>query len=105
MGWKSFKEESKKNWGADKKGQEMSREEIAHGCLLRIADAIEVMAKRHTDLIDERNRYERYYNQETAARKRIENTLKSTKGHLTRARNRIKELEAQLAEKDTLPIH
>ena len=49
---KSLREESRGNWriGEDRA---LNNEEIKLGALLRIADATEVMAQRHRELIDE----------------------------------------------------
>lgn len=58
MPFKQYKYESRKNWGADIDG-ELSRDQISLGALLRIADAAENMAIRHTELIAQRDRFER----------------------------------------------
>lgn len=98
--FKSYRDGSKENWGVNDK-KTLTLEQIQTGAILRIADATEVMAKRHIELITQRDMYERWYNQEVASHKITKKSLNSTKGHLTRAKNRIKELEAMLAEKDT----
>lgn len=49
--FKSYREESRVNWGAtiDEK-EALDREQISLGALLRIADASEAMAKNHITL-------------------------------------------------------
>ncbi|MEN1941052.1 hypothetical protein WCE39_08160 [Luteimonas sp. MJ174] len=47
-------------WGREVAGESNpNREDIQLGCLLRIADATEAMAKRHTELMAARDYYER----------------------------------------------
>lgn len=47
---------SRTGWGKDVEGQiNPDRDDIQLGCLLRIADATEAMAKRHTELIRDRD--------------------------------------------------
>lgn len=54
---KSYKSISKTDWGSQiKEGQHPTQEQITLGAILRIADATEAMAIRHTDLIDENER-------------------------------------------------
>lgn len=103
MAWQSYKERSKENWGTSEDTQ-FTMEEVQYGCILRIADAVEKMAQRHTDLIQERDQYEKWYSNEAKSHKMTSNTLRVTKGHLTRVKNRIKQLEAQLAEKEIQAI-
>lgn len=57
--WTSYRADSRINWGSDREGR--SLEQINCGALLRIADATEKMAQRHTDLIRARDYYERRY--------------------------------------------
>lgn len=100
MAFKSYKEESKKNWGITQI-EDLSTEQIQLGAILRIADATEAMAKNHVQLITQRDMYERWYNNEKTSHSTTKRTLIATKGHLTRAQNQIKELKSLLAEKET----
>ena len=51
---------TKTGWGREVEGESNpNREDIQLGCLLRIADATEAMAKRHTELISQRDYFER----------------------------------------------
>lgn len=100
--FKPYKEGSRANWGQElDKDEPLTIEQIQTGAILRIADATEAMATRHKELITQRDMYERWYNEEVIRRKTYQRTLNTTKGHLTRAKNRIKELEALLVQKDT----
>ena len=50
MSWKSYRDESRVNWGT-KRDDNLNLEQIQVGCLLRIADASEAMAKEHNRLL------------------------------------------------------
>jgi hypothetical protein len=54
------RENSRRDWGAAVPGDKNpDTDAIKLGCLLRIADAAELMAKNYGELIAERDRYER----------------------------------------------
>ncbi len=53
--WKSYRKESRKDYGQEAEGG-LCLDQIRTGALLRIADATELVAKRYQDLIDERDR-------------------------------------------------
>lgn len=89
MSFTSYKENSRLNWGHREKDVADEVEKIQLGAILRIADAVETLTKDWSKMKDD-----------LEAVVRRKNTYK---GHLTRAKNRIKELEAKLAEKDTPP--
>jgi len=72
---------------------ELSFEAINAGSLQRIADATEIMAKNHAQLIRERDQYERWYNQEHAKRKALERSITAYKANITRFRRQIAELK------------
>lgn len=48
--FKKYREESRKGWGTNDDG--LSIEQVKLGAILRIADATELMAKRHQELVD-----------------------------------------------------
>lgn len=50
MTWKNYRDESRINWGTNKEGN-LNLEQIQVGCLLRIADASEAMAKEYNRLL------------------------------------------------------
>ena len=53
------RDESRKNWGMDSNHGPLNLEQIRAGAILRIADATEKMAERHTELIRDRDCWER----------------------------------------------
>ncbi len=59
-------------------------QEVRDGALLRIADAPEKMAQRHTALIDERDMYKRWYDNETKRREIAERRIAALQGVITR---------------------
>ena len=54
MAFKYYREESKGQWGQDT--ETLTIEQLTMGCMLRIADAVELMAKNHAELIRDRDR-------------------------------------------------
>ena len=77
MPFKSYREESRANWGrtlCDE--QHPSNEEVQLGAILRIADAAEVMARNHQQLINERDRLLR--------------RIAALRGHITRLKKGMK---------------
>lgn len=83
--FKSYRDESRINWGqtlCDK--QHPERADLEFGCLLRIADAAELMAKNHQQLINERDMYERWNNQKNATIERLRKRIAGLQGYITR---------------------
>jgi hypothetical protein len=54
------------------------------GCLQRIADATEAMAKPFVNLVSERERYERYYKSEREDNKRLARRIAALQGVITK---------------------
>lgn len=103
MSFTSYKENSRLNWGHSEKDVADEVEKIQLGAILRIADAVETLTKDWSNMKQDLEWYKTAYRskkEDLEAEVRRKNTYK---GHLTRAKNRIKELEAKLAEKDTPP--
>lgn len=85
MPLKSYREQSRNiNWGTDKTGNSLTLEQINCGSLLRIADAAEIMAKNHQQLIDERDRYKQWYEQERKTNQRLLNSNAGLRGYIKR---------------------
>jgi hypothetical protein len=82
----TLRDKSKKNW-ADHSN---TLDAINAGSLQRIADAAEKMAQRHTDLIRERDDYERRYRAAVVREQRLERRLAAAKGQITKLRNAAK---------------
>ncbi|MES2779930.1 MAG: hypothetical protein V4651_08520 [Bacteroidota bacterium] len=87
MGNKSYRDASRENWT---NRFELTNEDINTGSLQRIADATEVMAKNHNELIRENDslkreveRYRLWYNQEQKLNRYL-------RGNITRLKNKLK---------------
>ena len=77
--------ESKENYGSwvDKKTDSVSESEVRTGAILRIADAIELLAKNHAQLVEDRDKYLRWYHQERATADRLRGTIRGLRSHIT----------------------
>lgn len=85
----NFREESKLNWGVELENNQMlNREQIKLGAILRIADATEVMAKEHNQLLADlkyyKNRSERQSNNIT----KLYNINSGLRGYITRLKKK-----------------
>lgn len=88
---KKYKDESRKDWGMRLDDDEtISHELIQLGAVLRIADATELMAKSHAQLVTDRDYWERRAKNAEAAAKRGDYRERNLKGQLTKLK---KELE------------
>lgn len=87
----SFIESSKTDWVANLPEDENfpGYERIKLGCLMRIANADEAMAKRHTDLIDDVDRLRRYNKQLEARVDSLRNTNRSLRGQITKLKKKL----------------
>jgi hypothetical protein len=85
MAFKSYRAESRANYGRTLEDSDnMPEDGLKIGALLRIADSIEVMARNYGQLIDERDRYKRWYEQERASGQRMARSINSLRGVITR---------------------
>lgn len=83
MPWKPYKKESRADWGRDVPSDEnMNRDDLQFGCLLRIADSLETLAR-------DRNRLEAdlsYYKNQTKdlqdENARLRRSQAALRGHL-----------------------
>lgn len=80
---KSFKEQSKIEWSAPVEGYP-GHERMMIGCLQRIADSNEHMAKNYVQLQNDLDRYMRWYKEEKEANQRLQNKIRSLSGWITR---------------------
>ncbi len=64
--------------------EQTSIEAINCGSMLRMADAMEKVAVRHTELIAEVDRYKRWYAQEQQAVSMLSYRIRSLKGQITK---------------------
>lgn len=63
---------------------------INAGSMQRIADATEKMAQRHTDLMRDRDWYERAFKEAARDREALKRQLSAAKGQITKLRNAAK---------------
>jgi len=80
-------EESKKIWFTET-DHSLDVETVKAGCLMRIATATEAMAQNYKALIDERDRYKRYYEEQKRRAETLERQNAALRGHLTRRKKR-----------------
>lgn len=84
-----LKEVSTKDWAT--KEFNPTHEEIRTGCLQRIADATELMAKNHAALVDERDRYLRWYEQKRQQTASLGHVISGLRGRITRLKRQLDE--------------
>ena len=97
MSNRGIKEESRREYFkvlADEVG--FSNDDLKTGCLMRIADATEAMALRHTELIKQRDRFEQWYKEEQERRKHLERSNAALRGHLKRGKNKCAAAQAKI---------
>ena len=63
---------------------------IKESMLLRITEAVELMAQNHKQLIQDRDSYERWYRQEQERKYELEKTIAGLRGYITRLKKRVK---------------
>ena len=85
MGVRGFRHASKTDWGNDE-SKGVTLEQINTGAILRIADATEKMAQRHTELIRDRDYWERRAKDAERALETERHRTASLRGHLKRAK-------------------
>lgn len=81
---KDLKKESRGDYTVDK----INLQSLQTGALMRIADATEVMSKNYQQLIDERNRYKRWYEEERRENKQLKNTNRGLRSSITRLKKK-----------------
>lgn len=82
-----LRDKSRRNWKSD----DSTTENIQLGCLLRIADATELMAKRHTDLIKELEWMSEVCQERGERIRQLERSLSEHKGQITRLKKQLAE--------------
>lgn len=82
----NFTTESRKEWHSPDRAP--TDAQLTLGCLQRIANATELMARRYSELLAERDRYQRWYEQEHESAKRMARRITSLKGAVTLAKRR-----------------
>ena len=64
-------------------------ESVKAGCLQRIANATEVMSRRYSELLADRDRYEQRCDREVARRRHAEKRIAALRGWITRLQRKI----------------
>ena len=83
MSKKNFREVSRMNL-VNTAGNFPDNDQIQLGCLQRIADATELMAKNYQDLVDERDKYIRWYESSERTLKHLEKCNSALRGVITK---------------------
>lgn len=94
--FKDFRKESRTAWGVHT-GLSLSAEQIQLGAVLRIADATENMASNHAQLIEDRDRYKKWYEAERVNVDRLRRRVAALRGVITKLR-RAPQIEVKLPE-------
>jgi hypothetical protein len=84
----SFRDASRQAW-TPATGYDITDNQIQIGCLQRIADATELMAKRHQELISEKERAESSAKYWREASDRRDRQLIAARGQITKLKNRL----------------
>lgn len=80
-----YKQQSRLEWYQDlPEDRQLSLDQVQLGAVLRIADALELMAQSHAKLQEDRDFYERRYKEESASSKRLAHANAALRGHLKR---------------------
>lgn len=94
MAFRSYKEASKTDWGTTDETKDipekigLSLEQIKLGCLLRIADATELMSTNYLRMQSNLDWYKDYYIKQTAEIEKLRRSLASYKGQITKLKNK-----------------
>ena len=89
MTHKSYKAESRIDWGTNMEGG-LTLEQINTGAILRIADATEKMAQRHTELIRRNEYLESYVKLLDATKQTKDRQINALRGHINRMKKAMK---------------
>lgn len=89
---KTFKDWSKDNWSRTDQSP-ANNEQLQIGCLQRIADATELMAKSHSHLIQEAERYKKWYYEERAKIESLRRSIVTHKANYTRLKNKMEAMK------------
>lgn len=81
----SFREESRKEWS---RNSGATVEDLNLGCLQRIADATELMAREYARLVSDRDRFERWYKESKACSARLARSNAALRGQITKLKRK-----------------
>jgi len=83
MPWKSYRKESKTDWGRNVEGN-IGQNQIQLGAILRIADALETIAHNYQSLMEDRDRYKRWYEEQWERTKKGNRRESALRGVITK---------------------
>lgn len=87
---KYLKAESKKDYHVPS----IDNEDLKTGSLMRIADSLELIAKDRQKLIDEKDRYQRLWNESLEKEKYLLRIIRGLKGTITKMRKAKNSIQA-----------
>lgn len=87
---KNLREETKLQWMTRPEQRGPDHEQLILGCLLRIADAVEKMAIRHTELMRDRDYYSREAESLRGRRDSLMRSNSALKGQITKLKKKAK---------------
>jgi len=94
MPFKNWREKSRGvQWGTDSEGTTLPIADINAGSLLRIADAAEKMAENHAQLIEERDKYYRWYKEGRDRAIHARNVAAGLRSAITRLQRKVARLK------------
>jgi hypothetical protein len=86
---KSFREQSKNDWGT-RQDRNPTNEEIQLGAILRMADATELMASNYTQLQKDLDWYRQMYRESQEVITHQERKIANLRGQVTKLKNKFK---------------
>ena len=87
--FKSYRDQSRLNWGSENESLHKDTDRIKLGAHLRIADAMELMAKNHAQLIEERDRFKRWWQEEQSKVSKLYRRVAALRGVITRLKKSL----------------
>lgn len=85
MPFKNFRNESRQGYGRELcPTQELTRDDLKLGAVLRIADACELMAKNHQELIADRDFYKKQSMCRLERTQNLDHQIAGLRGYITR---------------------
>jgi hypothetical protein len=81
--FKSYKKESHKDWG-NEQSESLNIDQITLGAILRIADSVEAMAVRYTEIIDQNQRFKKRIEVLQKRNYELWRSNYALRGHITR---------------------
>ena len=82
-----LKQVSEMNWQIPR---DLAHKYLKESILLRIAEATELIAQNHKDLVRDRDDFERWYREENKKVHILEKRIAGLKGYITKLKKRVK---------------